>query len=77
MNISEEISKLIDAKVFKPDAAIRWGEITGLSPTLVRFSGDTEDVEVERYLGSYTPVENDRVVLLKVGSAWVILGEVL
>lgn len=58
-------------------SVIAWGEVTGVSPTLVRFAGDTGDTQVTLRLSSYTATTNDRVVLLKVGTSWAILGKLV
>lgn len=74
MNI---VSEILDAI---PDAAaptIVWGQVTGVSPTKVRFAGDTSgDIEVSLRLSAYTPTTTDKVLLLKVGTQWVIIGKV-
>lgn len=62
----------------RPEAPqIAWGSIISTSPLAVRFAGDTSDTSIDLWLASYTPVTNDRVMLMKVGSQWVIVGEVV
>jgi len=55
---------------------IAWGVVISVSPTEVRFSGDTIDVEVTTKVSGYTPTTNDIVICLKVGAAWVIIGDI-
>lgn len=44
----------------------------------VKFDGEsTASTQTYPYLSSYIPVANDRVVLFKVGAAWLILGKVI
>lgn len=54
----------------------RQGTVTAVGPPLlVRFDGDSADVTALR-LTSYTPALNDRVILGRWGSQWIVLGEV-
>lgn len=55
---------------------ITWGVVTGTAPTQVRFGGDTADVDVKSKMAGYTPTTNDVVILLKVGTTWVIIGDI-
>lgn len=58
-------------------SVIAWGEVIDVSPTMVRFAGDTGDTQVSLALSTYTATTNDRVVLIKVGTAWAILGKLV
>lgn len=50
---------------------------TSGSPT-VKFDGETIiSTKTYPYLGGYTPVANDRVVCLQIGTAWFILGKII
>jgi hypothetical protein len=55
-----------------PELAV--GQVIAVSPTKVRFDGDTSDQTVALDLTDYTPTTNDRVLLAKVGSGWIIIG---
>ncbi|HSG29506.1 MAG TPA: hypothetical protein VLA34_13585 [Candidatus Krumholzibacterium sp.] len=70
------VDEIIKAAQTKPALVTAWGDVLGVSPTLVRFAGDTADTQIDNWLTSYTPTTNDRVILLKVGSTWVILGDI-
>lgn len=53
------------------------GTYTGGRPTIV-FDGEaTASTKTYPYLSSYTPAANDRVLLLRVGHTWTILGKVI
>lgn len=56
---------------------VTWGSVTATSPLEVRFAGDTTSTSIDLWLSGYTPVTNDRVMLMKVGSQWVIIGEIV
>lgn len=72
--ILDELLKVSD----KPETQlITWGDVSGTTPTLVRLRGDTADTQIDLWLTSYTPTTNDRVILLKVGGSWVILGDMV
>jgi hypothetical protein len=51
------------------------GQVISISPTKVRFDGDTSDQAVPLSLDAYTPATNDRVLLAKVGASWIIVGD--
>jgi hypothetical protein len=75
--MNEFVQLLSKGRGTSQTAIITWGEVISVSPTEVRFAGDTADVEVELYLSSYTPTTNDRVLLIKVGETWVIIGDIV
>ena len=54
---------------------IRVGQIISVTPTKVRFDGDTSDHLIPLSLVGYTPTTGHRVLLVKVGSGWIILGQ--
>ena len=58
-----------------PATLVAWGDVISTSPTLVRFAGDTADTQVDGRMSSYTPTTSDRVVCLRVGARWIILGD--
>lgn len=64
-------------EVQRVDSRIAWGEVIGVSPTLVRFAGDTADTQVALALSSYTPTVNDTVLVVKTGVSWVIVGDIV
>jgi len=74
------MTEIVDALLSldnKPQGPVMaWGTVIDVSPTKVRFSGDIVDVEVTTKLSGYTPTTNDKVVLLKIGTAWVIIGDI-
>ena len=70
--ILDELLKLVPEET---GAITAWGDVLGVSPTLVRFAGDTANTQIDNWLSSYTPTTNDRVILLKVGNTWIILGD--
>lgn len=50
-----------------------WGLVTQVTPTVqVRFAGDTAEVPVTKGNAALTLATNDRVVLSKVGTAWLV-----
>ena len=74
--MSDITNAIISLAQPKEGPHLAWGEVISISPTEIRFAGDTVDVEVNTKLSSYTPTTNDIVVLLKVGTAWVIIGDI-
>jgi hypothetical protein len=56
------------------EANIAVGQVTSTSPLEIRFYGDTGDTAVTA-LAHYTPATNDKVILVKVGPQWFIVGE--
>ena len=56
---------------------VAWGDVTVADPLTVRFAGDTAGTNVKRRLSVYTPVAGDRVVLLRVGSSWIVIGNLV
>ena len=54
-----------------------WGQVIAVAPLRVRIAGDTSDVVVERRLSGVSVETGQRVVLLAVGSAWVLAGVVV
>lgn len=54
---------------------IRVGQIISVTPTRVRFDGDTSDQLIPLSLVGYTPTSGHRVLLVKAGSGWIIVGE--
>lgn len=67
----------------KPDSelVVRMGTVdpayTSGRPTII-FDGETvASVKTYPYLASYTPVASHRVLLLRAGHAWVVLGRIL
>lgn len=68
---------------FKPSSSSNF-RLATIDPTYtsgkpsVTFDGEsTVSTKTFTYLGSYTPVASDRVLMVRVGSSWVILGEVI
>lgn len=59
-------------------SAFRLGVVTGTTGGVqVKFDGETiTSPKAYKRLGSYTVTVNDRVLLAKVGSTWVVLGNV-
>ena len=57
--------------------AVAWGEVTQVSPLQVKLAGDTTSTDIPRRLSNYTATLNDRVILIKVGNIWVILGKLV
>lgn len=54
-------------------AETRFALVTQVTPTVqVRFSGDTNDVDVTQGNSALTLATNDRVKMSKVGSSWMI-----
>lgn len=44
----------------------------------VQFDGESSaSTQTYPYLSSYTPAADDRVVLLRVGAAWLVMGKVI
>lgn len=74
MKIIDEM--LLTVKLEDQAKIVAWGIITSTSPIKVKFAGDSIDTEISLKLASYTPTLNDRVVLLRVSTAWVILGKI-
>lgn len=74
--MTDVVDALVSMKNTEENRVITWGVVTSVSPTEVRFGGDTVDVEVASKLAGYTPTTNDVVVLLKVGTSWVIIGDI-
>jgi hypothetical protein len=60
-----------------PGAAfeITFGDVTGVSPLEVRIAGDTTSTQIGEYAAAYTPTSNDRVIVLRLGPTWIILGD--
>ena len=52
------------------------GTVTSASPLRVRLSGDDDPVPVGRLAG-YTPVEDDKVGLLRIGTRWFVIDRLL
>ena len=73
---SEILDALASMKNPDENRMITWGVVTSTAPTEVRFGGDTVDVEVLSKVSGYTPTTNDVVILLKVGTTWVIIGDI-
>jgi hypothetical protein len=74
--MSEISDAILSMATSGPGPILAWGEVISVSPTEVRFAGDSSEVEVSTKLSSYTPTTNDIVVVLKVGTAWVIIGDI-
>ena len=74
MNVLEQIFEAIPSSI---GTIITWGQVISITPTQVRFAGDTNDVPVSLRLGSYTPTAGDKVALLKIGAQWVVLGKIV
>ena len=53
---------------------VTWGLVTSTSPTMVRVAGDVTDTQVDSTVMSYTPAAGDKVILMRLGSAWLIMG---
>lgn len=47
------------------------------NPTVIFDGEDTAGQKTYRYLSSYTPVANNRVLLAKVAGSYVILGKIV
>ena len=55
---------------------VAFGEVTSVTPLQVRFAGDiSADSDVLR-LSSYTAVTNEKVALMRIGDAWMIIGKI-
>ena len=57
--------------------------VMAIAPVTVAFDGEIDDTGVAittpmtmKYLKSYTPTVNDRVIMLRVGKSWVIVGAI-
>ena len=75
-DLATQIQRLVDKAIARQASPeLRFAEVTSTSPLEVRLAGDNSDIGIDRVVASYTPTTNDRVVLAKVGSSWVILGE--
>ena len=78
--VKAELRRFV-AKPEVPNPWIRHGTIpagytTGM-PT-VQFDGDTAaSGRRYPYVSSYTPTANDRVVLVRSGSTWLVLGKII
>lgn len=75
MGVPDVLLEVIDrriAKSIKP--ATRFAAVTTASPLTVTFPGDTGAVPMSR-LASYTPTTGATVVLLRVGTRFVAIGE--
>lgn len=53
------------------EGAVTWGLITGTGPTTVRISGDSSDQNLALKNDDVTLATNDKVLLVRAGSAWV------
>ena len=61
---------------------VRLGEVSSVDPNTGRpsiiFDGEIEpSTKRYTYLGSYTPTEGDRVLLLKTGNTYVVIGKIV
>lgn len=56
---------------------VTWGKVTSTSPVQVTFAGDTSGTTVGLRDDGYTVTLNDKVMLVKVGAQWIILGKVV
>ena len=55
-----------------------WGNVTKISPKVkVEIEGETTSTTIISGLSGYTPTLGDKVVLLKSGNSWIILGKVI
>ena len=73
-DISDVILNSIPNKL---EINIAWGFVIDISPILVRFAGDVMDTEINLHLSSYTPVAADKVLLMSIGSRWIIIGSII
>lgn len=53
------------------------GTVTSTSPLQVLLDGETDPIDVDYSLASYTPAVNDRVRLLGAGSDLTVLGKAI
>lgn len=77
----EEFLKTVRKADDSDDIVIRMGTIpggyAGGRPT-VQFDGESiASTKTYPYLGSYTPTAGDRVLLVRAGHTWVVLGEII
>lgn len=54
---------------------IKVGQIISVTPTKVRFDGDTSDQLIPLSLVGYTPTTGHRVIMVRAGTGWIIVGE--
>ena len=71
LNLIRALNRRVDVV----EQQLKFGLVTGVSPTSVRFPGDTGTSVIALSMDSYSPTTNDRVVLARVGSQWIILGD--
>lgn len=58
-------------------ADVNWGQVTGLSPLGVRIAGDSTDTLISLRTPDVTLSTGDKVVLLRVGSGWVLISRIV
>ena len=75
--MSDLAGLLEDATRQPPARLVAWGQVVAVAPLRIRIAGDTSDVLVERRLSGVEVEAGQRVVLLAVGSAWVLAGVIL
>ena len=74
MGVPDVLLDVVDGRVARATKpAARFAEVTGTSPLLVEFPGDTESVRVSR-LSSYSPSIGQTAILLRVGTRFVAIG---
>lgn len=75
MSLQDQVRKTSQAEKVYHDA---WGLVTGVGPPVtVRLARDQTDVTVTLWLSSYTPTTSDKVLLVRTGQQWVIVGDLV
>lgn len=73
-----DLARLLEDATRRPHIrSVTWGQVVAVAPLRVRIAGDTSDVVVERRLSGLSVEPGQRVVLLAVGSAWVLAGVIV
>lgn len=77
MSLAEVIADLT-AQAADKQRQVSWGQVIDTSPTLIRFAGDASgDTQVDLRLSAYTPTTGDKVLLIRVGTGWCVVGELV
>lgn len=82
MMYQNSVQRIDDMELFfnTSGSQCRMAQVTAIldGRPIIRFNGETEDSSKQyKYLGSYTPIVGDYVVLVMISRTYVILGKVV